>query len=82
MSADDFTAVRNDVVLFDHADAGWIELAEADARTFLNNLGTNDIKYLADGAGCEIFLTNAKARVVGPGTGSANSPTLRPVAGF
>jgi folate-binding protein YgfZ len=64
---DDFTAIRDDIALFDHGDAGWIELAEADARSFLNNLATNDVKNLPVGAGCELFLTNAKARVVGHG---------------
>src|SRR4051794_17838126 len=77
MAADDFTAVRDDVALFDHTGAGWIELEEPDARSFLNNLATNDIKNLADGSGCELFLTNAKARVVGHGIVTAHGDRLR-----
>ena len=77
MADDDFTAIREDVALFDHSDAGWIELTEADARSFLNNLSTNDIKNLKDGDGCELFLTNAKARIVGHGIVTAHGDRLR-----
>ncbi|HEX3314740.1 MAG TPA: glycine cleavage T C-terminal barrel domain-containing protein, partial [Gemmataceae bacterium] len=35
--------------------------------SFLHNLATNDIKNLPSGAGCELFLTNLKARVLGHG---------------
>jgi folate-binding protein YgfZ len=65
--ADDFTNLRDDVAGFDHADAGWIGLVGPDAKTFLHNLATNDIKNLPSGAGCELFLTNHKARVLGNG---------------
>ena len=67
MTDDDFTAIRDDVASFDHADAGWIGLNGPDAKTFLHNLATNDVKNLPSGAGCELFLTNLKARVLGHG---------------
>ena len=41
-----------------------VELSGSEARPFLHNLCTNDVKNLAEGAGCEAFLTTAKARVV------------------
>jgi tRNA-modifying protein YgfZ len=41
-----------------------IELAGPEARSFLHNLCSNDVKNLAESAGCEAFLTTAKARVV------------------
>jgi len=44
--------------------AGKIELAGPDARLFLHNLCTNDVKDLAVGGGCETFLCTAKARVI------------------
>jgi folate-binding protein YgfZ len=47
------------------ADAGFIEVVGPDARSFLQNLGTNDLRPLAPGDGCETFFTTHKARVVG-----------------
>jgi folate-binding protein YgfZ len=41
-----------------------VELSGLEARPFLHNLCTNDVKNLAEGSGCEAFLTTAKARVV------------------
>ncbi|MBI3410019.1 MAG: aminomethyl transferase family protein [Planctomycetes bacterium] len=51
-------------VLFDRNTWGKVELAGPEARSFLHNLCTNDVKNLPVGAGCEAFLTTAKARVV------------------
>src|SRR5262249_8221727 len=50
--------------IFDLSQYGKIELAGRDARSFLNNLCTQDVTNLAVGAGCEAFLTTAKARVI------------------
>src|SRR5207244_6495226 len=44
-----------------------LELTGSEAVPFLPNLCTNDIKTLPAGRGCEFFLTNNKARVVGHG---------------
>jgi folate-binding protein YgfZ len=54
-------------MLFDRSDAAKIELAGPEALVFLNNLGSADVKNLAEGAGIEAFLTTAKARVVAHG---------------
>jgi len=51
-------------VRFDLSAHAKVELAGPEARSFLHNLCTNDVKNLAEGAGCEAFLTTAKARVV------------------
>jgi folate-binding protein YgfZ len=51
-------------VLFDLRSYTKVELSGPEAPAFLHNLCTNDIKSLAEGAGCEAFLTTAKARVV------------------
>lgn len=46
---------------------GWtvLRLRGRDCVNFLHNFCTNDIKSLSIGSGCEAFLTNVKARVVG-----------------
>jgi folate-binding protein YgfZ len=62
--AGEYRAARQTAALFDLAGRGLVELAGKDAVTFLHNLSTNDIKALAEGAGCESFLTTNKARVV------------------
>ena len=54
-------------MVFDRTTAGKIELAGPEAQVFLGNLCTADVKNLAEGAGYETFLTNAKARVVAHG---------------
>jgi folate-binding protein YgfZ len=59
-----YRAARDGAALFDLPNRGKIELIGKEALFFLNNLATNDIKGLAVGAGCEAFLTNAKARVL------------------
>lgn len=43
---------------------GTIDLVGPEAAVFLHNLCTADIKSLVEGAGCETFLTNHKARVI------------------
>jgi folate-binding protein YgfZ len=45
-------------------DVGFIEVAGPDARSFLQNLGTNDLRPLAVNEGCEVFFTTHKARIV------------------
>src|SRR5438552_22379 len=51
-------------VLFDLSSHAKIELSGPEARPFLHNLCSNDVKNLVEGAGCEAFLTTAKARVI------------------
>lgn len=50
--------------VFDLSSRSKIELTGPEALMFLHNLCTQDVKNLPSGAGCEAFLTNAKARVI------------------
>src|SRR5262249_31207159 len=59
-----YTQAREGAVLFDPSGRGLIELAGKDARVFLHNLCTNDVKDLPVGSGCEAFLCTVKARVI------------------
>src|SRR5438128_12320429 len=61
---DEYASALASAALFDLSDRGKIELAGADARSFLHNLCTNDVKDLSVGDGCEAFLCTAKARVI------------------
>jgi folate-binding protein YgfZ len=62
--AAEYRAATESAALFDLSAAGKVEVKGPDARTFLHNLCTNDVKNLPAGAGCEAFLTTNKARVV------------------
>lgn len=64
---DPYLAATQSAALFDRSDASVIELAGPDARLFLHNLCTQDVKDLPQDAGTETFLTTAKARVVAHG---------------
>jgi folate-binding protein YgfZ len=50
--------------LFDISHHGKVELAGPEAEEFLNNLCTNDVMKLADGNGCEAFLTSNQAKTL------------------
>lgn len=65
LPATPYETARTAAVAFDLGAATKIELSGPDARLFLHNLCTNDVKNLTIGSGCEAFLTTAKARVVG-----------------
>lgn len=58
-------ALRTGVGYHVPADVGFVEVAGPDARSFLQNLGTNDVKNLSPGHGVETFFTTHKARTVG-----------------
>src|SRR3954471_3629750 len=64
--AREYRAACDGAALFDRSARGKVELAGAEAAPFLHNLCTNDIRGLAPGAGCEAFLTTAKARLIAP----------------
>src|SRR5947209_17072276 len=64
MESADYQAARKAAALFDLSDHGKIELAGRDAREFLNNLCTQDVKNLPVGESREAFLTTTKARVI------------------
>jgi folate-binding protein YgfZ len=57
--------MRHVSTLFDLSDWTWIRLAGRDAHKFLHNFCTNDILKLPQTHGCEAFVTNVKARVLG-----------------
>jgi folate-binding protein YgfZ len=63
-STSEYRQVREGAAVIDVSARGKIELVGPDAAIFLHNLSTNDIRSLAPGAGCEIFLTNAKGKVI------------------
>lgn len=62
--AAEYNAGRTAAALVDQSPRGKIEVWGADAARFLHNLTTNDILNLKPGAGCEAFLTTAKAKVI------------------
>jgi folate-binding protein YgfZ len=62
--AAEYAAARAGAALFDRSARGKVEAAGPDAPRFLHNLSTNDVLRLGPGAGCETFLTTAKAKVV------------------
>jgi folate-binding protein YgfZ len=51
--------------LFDLAGWTWFRVSGRDAHKFLHNFCTNDIVKLPQTRGCEAFVTNVKARVLG-----------------
>ncbi|MGL4550841.1 MAG: YgfZ/GcvT domain-containing protein [Gemmataceae bacterium] len=54
-------------LLFDFSAHGTLEATGDDARTFLHNLSTNDVKTLPEWHGREAFFLTATAKVVGQG---------------
>ncbi len=60
----DYQAATESAALFDLSDRAKIELAGKDAREFLHNLCTQDVKNLSVGSTREAFLTTNKARVI------------------
>jgi folate-binding protein YgfZ len=64
MMLNDYHAARESAALFDLSDRAKIELAGKDAREFLHNLCTQDVKSLPVGGMREAFLTTNKARVI------------------
>jgi folate-binding protein YgfZ len=62
----EYESARQHAVLFDLSSRSKVELSGPEALIFLHNLCTQDVKNLPMGAGCEAFLTNAKARIIAP----------------
>lgn len=62
---DDYRALTTGVGLIDLTSLrSRVELTGDDRRKFLHNFCTNDVNNLADGAGCEAFLLDAKGHVL------------------
>lgn len=53
------------MTLFDLTGWTWFRVSGRDAHKFLHNFCTNDIQKLPQIRGCEAFITNVKARVLG-----------------
>src|SRR5262245_22903351 len=62
-----YQEAREHAALFDLSNRGKILVSGPDARTFLHNLCTNDIKGLRPGTGCEAFFATAQAKAVAYG---------------
>ncbi len=62
--AAEYKQARAGAVVFDRSHRGKVELIGPEAAMFLHNLSSNDITGMPVGAGCEAFLTTAKAKVV------------------
>src|SRR5437764_1149550 len=63
----EYRLAREQAALFDVSHRGKVELTGKDAAAFLHNLSSADIKGLAPGAGCEMFLANIKAKAIAHG---------------
>jgi folate-binding Fe-S cluster repair protein YgfZ len=62
---DDYRKLTTSVALIDLTSLrSRVELTGDDRRKFLHNFCTNDVNGLADGAGCEAFLLDAKGHVL------------------
>jgi folate-binding protein YgfZ len=61
-----YDRARSAAALFDQSARSKVEVTGPDAASFLHGLCTNDVQNLPVGAGCESYLTNAKAKVVAP----------------
>jgi glycine cleavage system T protein len=60
----EYNAACTRAAVFDLSHRSKVEVTGSDAHSFLQNLSTNDVAGLPVGAGCELFFTNAQARVV------------------
>lgn len=64
-------------VVFDLSDWTQIEVTGSEARSFLHNFCTNDIKGLKEGQRCEAFVCDIKGRILGHTQVLAHSQGLR-----
>ena len=65
--ATEYRQAREAAALFDLSHRGKVEVTGPEARTFLHNLLSNDVKSLAYSRGRETFLCNVQARVLAYG---------------
>jgi folate-binding protein YgfZ len=66
-TAAEYAAATEGAAVFDVSHRGKVEVSGPDAAAFLHNLCTNDVRRLGAGTGCEVFFTNAQARVLAHG---------------
>lgn len=62
-----YAALTRAAGLVELAGRTLLEITGGDRAAFLHNFCTNDIKKLAPGAGCEIFLTDVRGKTYGYG---------------
>src|SRR6478752_2629722 len=60
----EYEAARNSAASFDLSGWTQLELTGNDRARFLHNFCTNDIRSLANGQGCEAFITSVQGKVV------------------
>jgi folate-binding protein YgfZ len=60
----EYQLARQRAAFFDCSHHGKIEVSGKDARTFLHNLCTNDLKNLPQGGACEAFFATNKAKAI------------------
>jgi folate-binding protein YgfZ len=65
---DEYQHARQRAAFFDRSNHGKIEVNGKDARTFLHNLCTNDIKSLPAEGACETFFATNKAKAIASAT--------------
>jgi tRNA-modifying protein YgfZ len=64
-SVAEYRAACEHLAVLDISHHGKIEVTGKDARSFLHNLSTNDIKNLPPGKSCEAFFGTNKAKAIG-----------------
>jgi folate-binding protein YgfZ len=60
----EYQLARQRAAFFDRSHHGKIEVSGKDARTFLHNLCTNDLKNLPQARACEAFFATNKAKAI------------------
>lgn len=64
MQTPDYVAAITASALFDTSSAAKLLVTGPDAPQFLHNIGTNDIKSLPLGGGCETYFCDARAKAL------------------
>ncbi len=72
----EFQSVAETVGFCRSLGATLITLSGKDRASFLHNLCTADIKGLAPGAGCELFVTDVRGKTIGFGHAFADSESI------
>ncbi len=62
--ATEYEAARSGTALFDRSDRGLLIVTGRDRETWLNNLVTNTVTTLSEGAGIYAFAVNIKGRIL------------------
>lgn len=63
-AAAEYAAALQHAVVFDRSHHGKVEAAGKEARFFLHNLSTNNIKELPEHGSCEAFFATVKAKAI------------------